>query len=76
LIIDHYFSQGQGALVGTQANGGLHNYPVAALSEHELAAEVAAAQTFVITMKNTNSPFFKSNNLILRIKSPTLCTTK
>ena len=46
LIIDHYFSQGQGALVGTQANGGLHNYPVAALSEHELAAEVAAAQAF------------------------------
>ena len=27
-------------------------------------------------MKNTNSPFFKSNNLILRTKSPTLCTTK
>ena len=46
LIIDHYFSQGQGALVGTQANGGLHNYPVATLSEHELAAEVAAAQAF------------------------------
>ena len=43
LIIDHYFSQGQGALVGQQANGGLRNYPVAALGEHELAAEVAAA---------------------------------
>ena len=46
LIIDHYFSQGQGALVGTQANGGLYNYPVAALSEHELAAEVTTAQAF------------------------------
>ena len=46
LIIDHYFSQGQGALVGLQANGGLYNYPVAAMSEHELAAEIAAAQTF------------------------------
>ena len=43
LIIDHYFSQGQGALVGQQANGGLRNYPVAALGEHELAAEIAAA---------------------------------
>ena len=43
LIIDHYFSQGQGALVGQQANGGLRNYPVATLGEHELAAEVAAA---------------------------------
>ena len=43
LIIDHYFSQGQGALVGQQANGGLRNYPVASLGEHELAAEVAAA---------------------------------
>ena len=46
LIIENYFSQGQGTLVGVQANGGLYNYPVAALSEHELAAEVAAAQAF------------------------------
>ena len=42
----------------------------------EVKLFLSREQTFVITMKNTNSPFFKSNNLILRTKSPTLCTTK
>ena len=42
LIIENYFApgQGQGALVGTQADGGLFSYPVAAAPEHVLAEEI------------------------------------
>ena len=45
LVIENYFGQGQGALVGVNADGGLTSYPVVAAPEHALASEVAAGQT-------------------------------
>ena len=45
LVIENYFTQGQGALVGVSADGGLTSYPVVAAPEHALASEVAAGQT-------------------------------
>ena len=45
LVIENYFGQGQGALVGVSADGGLTSYPVVAAPEHALASEVAAGQT-------------------------------
>ena len=45
LVIENYFGQGQGALVGVNADGGLTSYPVTAAPEHALASEVAAGQT-------------------------------
>ena len=45
LVIENYFTQGQGALVGINADGGLTSYPVSAAPEHALASEVAAGQT-------------------------------
>ena len=45
LVIENYFTQGQGALVGVSADGGLTSYPVTAAPEHALASEVAAGQT-------------------------------
>ena len=45
LVIENYFTQGQGALVGVNADGGLTSYPVVAAPEHALASEVAAGQT-------------------------------
>ncbi|WP_314261274.1 Ig-like domain-containing protein [Cardiobacterium hominis] len=45
LVIENYFTQGQGALVGVNADGGLTSYPVSAAPEHALASEVAAEQT-------------------------------
>ena len=45
LVIENYFTQGQGALVGINADGGLTSYPVVAAPEHALASEVAAEQT-------------------------------
>ena len=44
LVIENYFTQGQGALVGVSADGGLTSYPVVAAPEHALASEVAAEQ--------------------------------
>ena len=44
LVIENYFTQGQGALVGVNADGGLTSYPVTAAPEHALASEVAAEQ--------------------------------
>ncbi|MDO4643619.1 MAG: hypothetical protein Q4A74_07245, partial [Cardiobacteriaceae bacterium] len=46
LVLENYFSQGQGALVGLQADGGLFSYPVATAPEHVLAEEIAATQAF------------------------------
>jgi len=46
LVIENYFTQGQGALVGTQADGGLFDYPVATAPEHVLASEIEASQAF------------------------------
>ena len=45
LVIENYFGQGQGALVGVNTDGGLTSYPVTAAPEHALASEVAAGQT-------------------------------
>ena len=45
LVIENYFTQGQGALVGVSADGGLTSYPVVAAPEHALASEIAAGQT-------------------------------
>ena len=45
LVIENYFGQGQGALVGVNADGGLTSYPVTAAPEHALASEIAAGQT-------------------------------
>ncbi|MFC2503489.1 MAG: hypothetical protein ACFN4D_05510, partial [Cardiobacterium sp.] len=44
LVIDHYYSQGQGALVGVQADGSLTSYPVATAPEHALASEIVTEQ--------------------------------
>ncbi|MDO4643971.1 MAG: hypothetical protein Q4A74_09035, partial [Cardiobacteriaceae bacterium] len=46
LVIENYFVQGQGALVGLQADGGFFSYPVTTASEHVLAEEIAASQAF------------------------------
>ena len=56
LVIENYFSQGQGALVGVQANGGLFNYPVASAPEHVLAEELAAAATLSADTPSTIAP--------------------
>jgi len=44
LVIDNYFTRGQGALVGAQENGGLASYPVTRAPEHALASEIITAQ--------------------------------
>ena len=56
LVIKNYFSQGQGALVGLQENGGLFNYPVASVPEHVLAEEIAAAGTLEADTASTITP--------------------
>ena len=40
LIITHYFSRGQGALIGLQAGSGMQRYPLNLAPEHSLAAEM------------------------------------
>ena len=44
LVIENYFSQGQGALIGVQADGSFTSYPVAAAPEHTLASEIVTEQ--------------------------------
>ena len=44
LVIENYYSQGQGALVGMQENGGFASYPVASAPEHTLASEIVTEQ--------------------------------
>ena len=65
LVIENYFSQGQGALVGVQANGGLFNYPVASAPEHVLAEELAAAATPSTDTPTTVAPLAVLGGLAL-----------
>ena len=44
LVIENYFGQGQGALIGVQADGSFTSYPVAAAPEHTLASEIVTEQ--------------------------------
>ena len=44
-VIDHYYPRGEGALVGTQADGSLYHYPVAVAPEHVLAETLADDST-------------------------------
>ena len=45
LVIAHYFSREQGALIGLQEGGGMQRYPVSTAPEHSLATEVAASDS-------------------------------
>lgn len=45
LVIAHYFSREQGALIGLQEGGGMQRYPISAAPEHNLATEVAASDS-------------------------------
>ena len=65
LVIENYFSQGQGALVGVQANGGLFNYPVASAPEHVLAEVLAAAATPSTDTPTTVAPLAVLGGLAL-----------
>ena len=56
LIIENYFTQGQGALVGINADGGLISYPVASVPEHILAEEIAGASTIEADTASTITP--------------------
>ncbi len=56
LIIENYFTQGQGALVGINADGGLISYPVASVPEHILAEEIAGAGTIEADTASTITP--------------------